>query len=658
MKAYGFQKNTVFSWGEHQYKIERVTPQKQVLLERNDDGYTTIVAHDELLAAYQQGQISFVNENVQTLEAKMFSRHISDMPVHIIEEVKRRKHYVDYLMASGRPVFDKAYIESVITEAANSIGDQSPPSMITLYRWYKKFIHTQDVRTLIPRFDRRGRNKMHESSYSQSLVVSTVQSAYQRSPQTTIKTIYNDYVNYLAIENQSRLPEQRLHMISERTFRRRLIDLGAYELVKLKEGKAAAERKYRQVLNNTVTHNILERVEVDHTSLDLFILDKATMQPMGRPTLTIMIDHYSRMVLGYYISFQGPSTTALIGALRHAISPKTKLSKVHPFIKVNNMWECYGVPTLIVADNGFEFHSQDFEAIALDLGIRIEYCPKRQAWYKGTVERFLKTLNYTFVSQLPGASYPKWHYRGDYDPLKHTLVDFQELQLLIEKWILDVYAQSYHSSLKTTPSAKWQEGLQRRQLTLPMHIDRLRAAIGKSETRALHNDGIVLGGIRYHSDELEKMVRRYKYKQGIKVRVVYDPEDMGQIQVFVPDTEQPIQVYAMDLEYAKGLTEIQNKVIQKSKRKKGKAQEDTRAVSQSKFEISQAVMQMQASKKLINNKRAAKLSGISSSKPESALLQSTHKITEIVHQKHPMPHASAPITPLPTLPKFELRKGE
>lgn len=656
MKAYGFAKNTIFSLDNQEYKIERITPQSQVILERINDGHTSIVDYEQLLLFYQQGQISFVAENDQVIEAKMFSRHISDMPLHIVEKVKKRKHYVDHLMVLGRPVFDKAYIESVIKEAANTIGDLSPPSMITLYRWYKKYIRAQDVRALIPRFDRRGRVKLDESSYSHSLVVSTVQAAYQRSPQTTIKTIYNDYINHLAIENQNRLPEQKLRVLSERTFRRRLADLGAYELIKLKEGKATAERKFRIVTTNTITYSILERAEVDHTPLDLFIVDKTTMQPMGRPTVTIMLDHYSRMVLGYYISFQAPSTALLIGVLRHAVLPKPKQANDHAFIKIHHDWPSYGIPDLIVADNGFEFHSQDFEAIALDLGIRINYCPKGEPWFKGAIERFLKTLNYNFSSQIPGASLAKWHLRGDYDPLKHILVDFNEFKLLLEKWILDVYSQSYHSTIRTTPSAKWQEGLQKRQPMLPMSIDRLMSSIGKSEARSLRNDGILLKGIRYQSHELASIIRQYK--QGIKVRVVYDPEDMGQIQVFGPDMEQPIPVYAMNLEYAKGLTEIQNKVIQRSAREKGMAKVDASALSQAKFEISQAITQMQASNKLVKNKRAAKLSGISSSKPESALLQSIHKKPEVVRPKTQMQRIPASITPLPMLSKFELRKGE
>jgi len=38
---------------------------------------------------------------------------------------------------------------------------------------------------------------------------------------------------------------------------------------------------------------ILERVEIDHTVLDLFLVDVDDRLPIGRPTLTTALDVYS-----------------------------------------------------------------------------------------------------------------------------------------------------------------------------------------------------------------------------------------------------------------------------------------------------------------------------------------------------------------------------
>lgn len=76
----------------------------------------------------------------------------------------------------------------------------------------------------------------------------------------------------------------------------------------------------------------------------------------------------------------------------------------------------------MVVDNGMEFHGNDLDSVAYDLGIRIQFCPKHQPRFKGVVERYLGTCNRFFAHQLPGTSLSRWHLRGDYDPLKHAVL--------------------------------------------------------------------------------------------------------------------------------------------------------------------------------------------------------------------------------------------
>ena len=61
------------------------------------------------------------------------------------------------------------------------------------------------------------------------------------------------------------------------------------------------------------------------------------------------------------------------------------------------------------------------------------------------------------------------------------------------------------------------------------------------------------------------------YKRQVKVRVMYDPQDLGEIQVWAPDAEEPITVEALSQAYARGLTEQQNEYIQKQLREQGDA---------------------------------------------------------------------------------------
>ena len=659
MTVFGFQNNTVFNWKDRTYRINQITPSQQVILEHTNDGFTSIVDYQDLLEAYREGHISFEQTTENHLEKVAYSRPFAQLPENEKGHIKRRKLYIDHVLQHGEPIFTPSYIKPLIQAAALAFEDDKPPSYITFYRWYKNYKRNPDVRGLRPRFDRRGRKIIGLCVFLQNLLIKTVEEAYKASPQALVTKIYNDFKSKIEIENQQRLPEQYLETPCERTFRRALHRFEVYELVRFKSGKAAADKKFRMVKSSTVTHNILERVEVDHTPLDLFLINKKTGMPMGRPTVTIFIDHYSRMILGYYISFQAPSTAAVMGALRHAILPKPHRNDGHMRLKINYYWLCYGLPDKLVVDNGMEFHSHDLESVAYDLGITIEYCPKHEPRFKGTVERFLKTLNYSFASQIPGASFAKWHLRGDYDPLKHAILDIEEFVCAFEKWVCDVYAQSKHSKINTTPYAKWQEGLERRQPKLPLSLDRIKSCIGKTETRSLRKDGILLQGIRYQSAELGSIVRAYGV--GVRVRLLYDPADMGSIQVYGPDAEEPIQVLASDYEYAKGLTELQNEYIQKSLREKGIKSVDAHALSQAKFELSQFILGLSESNKLHENKKGAKLSGRSSSQLRSKILDDYEKLPKHkakFSKKDVLKNiVSLSFDALPKLPRFTLERG-
>src|SRR5690606_28759365 len=121
--------------------------------------------------------------------------------------------------------------------------------------------------------------------------------------------------------------------------------------------------------------------------------------PLGRPTVTLVLDKYSRMVLGFHIGVQGTSLESVFHALRHAILPKTYVSEKYPDIK--NEWPAFGVFEKLICDNGAEFHANDLERVAFELGFQIEFCPKRKPYYKGSIERYLKTLNFKLAHRLP-----------------------------------------------------------------------------------------------------------------------------------------------------------------------------------------------------------------------------------------------------------------
>lgn len=621
MAGFALLKGTAFEWNGAGFRIYRLQPNGDMLLERIADGQVIPVARERLLAEYAQGRVSAAQSNSAlsaTRGGAVYSRPLDELPTHIQAEVTRRRHYVQALLDSDGFVFTQAVMRPFISEVAKRIGDPVPPGVTSLYRWYSRYRQYQDARALIPRTDRRGCRDLKQGGEIQRMVSEAMREAFSSSPQATGRNVYVRLIAKIDAENRQRTSDDQLTRPTLRTVYRMLARIDAYEQIALREGRSMADKRLRLNKTGTTTDNILERVEIDHTPLDLFLIDEKTWLPLGRPTLTVVVDHYSRMLLGYHLSFDNPSTAAVMGALRHAILPKEAASQALPNLVVQHQWICYGRPDVLVVDNGLEFHGRDLDGVCFDLGIRIQYCPKHQPRFKGTVERYLKTINYFFAHQLPGTSFARLHQRGDYDPQQHALLTLAEFKHIFEKWVIDVYAQERHRTIGVTPWSKWEDGLRRRTPGLPADLRDLQRRIGRVDERALRRDGIWLNGIRYRGDELQPILSAHG--EGVRVRVLFDPEDLSAIQVWGPSQETPITVMAVDQDYARGLTLRQNELIRIRLREQGAASENRTALERAKHELVIAVQELMDSRKQRHRRKAAAIRGLSSSRPQADIV--------------------------------------
>jgi len=66
----------------------------------------------------------------------------------------------------------------------------------------------------------------------------------------------------------------------------------------------------------------LDVVLIDHTKLDIIVVDREQRLPIGRPWITLAIDVYSRMVVGFCISLDPPGAMSTGYASRMRCCPK------------------------------------------------------------------------------------------------------------------------------------------------------------------------------------------------------------------------------------------------------------------------------------------------------------------------------------------------
>jgi putative transposase len=73
--------------------------------------------------------------------------------------------------------------------------------------------------------------------------------------------------------------------------------------------------------------NPLELVQIDHTLVDIMVVDELHRESMGRPWVTIAFDVATRVVLAFILSLNPPSATAVGLAIAIAGLPKDRWLK-------------------------------------------------------------------------------------------------------------------------------------------------------------------------------------------------------------------------------------------------------------------------------------------------------------------------------------------
>lgn len=291
-----------------------------------------------------------------------------------------------------------------------------------------------------------------------------------------------------------------------------------------REGATAARQRFAPIVREYTADYAFQVVQIDHTLVDLFIVDSFHRRPLQRPWLTLAIDIASRMVAGFHISLESPSSTSVALVVQQLVLPK------EPWLedrRIKADWPAHGLPDIIHLDNAREFHGKALVRGAAEHGISLVHRPVRRPHYGAHIERLIGTMMGA-VHMLPGSTSSNVADRGSYDSEKHAAMTLDELERWLTLEITGRYHADLHRSLGVPPRLAWDDGLADRPyaLRLPHDPGQFLKDFLPFEERFVRRDGIHLFGLRYWDDVLSPWAGR-----GQRVRVKYDPRDLSRVQV-------------------------------------------------------------------------------------------------------------------------------
>jgi transposase InsO family protein len=309
------------------------------------------------------------------------------------------------------------------------------------------------------------------------------------------------------------------------------------QVITARYGRDTWERE-QMVFDTFVTRATLplQYVFADHWLLDVFTLDEVTRSQPIRLWLTVLLDAYSRCVLGMALLHETPCIESIQHALRHAIWPKAS----HQALGLEGEWICYGIPQQLSLDNAWAHHSHSLENLARVISqggeynsIDLVFRPPYKGRYGALIERFFGNLSNRIQEHLPGAIH-SGEARHLGQAAKQARLLYQDIYRILHQLIL-VYQHSPHCELDgLTPHEKWQHGMQWSFACVPPQtpdMDRLFWRLSPS-TRVITTKGVSIFGMTYWSPDLARMPRVDMGGKRLRYHFRYDPADISQVALF------------------------------------------------------------------------------------------------------------------------------
>lgn len=328
-----------------------------------------------------------------------------------------------------------------------SLNDEGA-SERTIHRWVSaynkaKYLHGYGYLGLLPQPNLGNRKPKVPEEVLDRLKIH-LKNSYQTLKQKSKWIVWSEF---LLICEKERLPT-----ISYKAFRKFVNTLDKVTTIEKRQGHRAAYQKrefYLELSLTTPRHGDrpFHIAHIDHTELDIEIIDSKTGENLGRCYLSLLLDAYSRKVLAFYLSFDPPSKVSNMMVLRECVKRHGRL------------------PQILVVDGGKDFASTYFESLLAMFECTKKTRPPAEPRNGAVLERIFGSTNTRFVYNLQGNTQLSKTVRlmtKEVNPKNIAIWDLLGFYNKLKIFLYEVYnKQIPHPTLEMTPDQAFQEGLRK-----------------------------------------------------------------------------------------------------------------------------------------------------------------------------------------------------
>jgi putative transposase len=563
------QPGTRYVYQHAVWSVKQIRSDQQFQVENLSTGDVQNVSYEDILTAWARGELRFevrssnaVQDDDVPLRTRFAENDLASLPERIRAETWRRYQLVlaiyQFHGVETPRLLTRQEIQAYLQHLGQGTNRASGSSVGSIERYVSAWVTSGgDIRSLVPKRKQQGGRGKTRLDETVEKIVTTVLERYARltERESTLDQVVTEVVNAIADENRYRSAVEQLALPHPRTIRRRIRAAGEQRVLgrqlSRREQKAQAE-----ALPGPRPTRVLERVEIDHTTLDLFVVDERDGLPIGRPHITACIDKHSGLVPGWHIGFNQGGYESIMLCLLHAFLPKPDYRTLYG---TEHDYPVYGLFEKLCIDNGRDFKSADLKNALAELGIIREEMPKETPWFKGSIERYFRSVNQRLLKGKPGYSFGNVVQLGDYDAQKDAVISLSAFLEVFHIFMVDIYPYSWHDGLEAIPMQRWQASASLFQPDLFEDTVALKRILLPSAERTLQARGIEWEGNFYRGAELVRLREQHGKE---RVRFKYNPDDMDCI--YVRDSSSPtgwLEWRSTNPDYTRGLSLAKHRVI-------------------------------------------------------------------------------------------------
>jgi len=280
--------------------------------------------------------------------------------------------------------------------------------------------------------------------------------------------------------------------------------------------------------------------QIDATVANIYLLSRLDpTRLIGRPVLYLVIDQYSRLIVGFTVGLSGPSWEVGKLALENAYIDKVLFCE-RLGIKIDDQqWPSRHLCSRLTGDRGWDQLGKNAGEAAAALGYKVANLPPYRPDLKGLVESRFEFLDHTDIKFAPGASQSRE--RGD---PKHKLDGVYTVDTFTEFMARCILRYNATFAVKNppdsysmvdgrapTPVELWNFGCQACAAPQIADPDRVRKGLLHAGTARETDHGLRFHGLHYLPADPKKFdwFVRVKGRKWHERSIRFDPRDAASV---------------------------------------------------------------------------------------------------------------------------------